>query len=246
MHKYSLLLAILVWFCIWGALKWVNPPIPGSVMTLFMSIATVSILVFIMADENRYNSFLAPILKLLTEDQLFVPRVFLLTLFPLFMGWVTYERIRPRFDPPYEGRTIHPEAPSTFRFQGKSFDVLNTTNPLRDPAELTNFKDNLREGKSIYFLNCAFCHGDLLDGNGHFSAAFNPLPANFRDIGTISQLEETYVFWRTATGGPGLPMGATPWNSSMPVWQDFLSEKEIWQVVLYIYDASGSTPRTWE
>ena len=71
----------------------------------------------------------------------------------------------------------------------------------------------------------------------------NPLPANFRDSGTIAQLEETYVFWRIATGGPGLPDGATPWNSSMPVWQDFLTEEEIWQVVAYIYDASGYTPR---
>ena len=31
----------------------------------------------------------------------------------------------------------------------------------------------------------------------------------------------------------------------MPVWQDFMSEQEIWQVISYIYAASGSTPRTW-
>ena len=81
---------------------------------------------------------------------------------------------------------------------------------------------------------------------GHFAEAVNPLPANFRDSGTISQLQETYVYWRIATGGPGLPQGATPWNSSMPVWQDFLSDEEIWQVIAYIYHASGSTPRVSE
>ena len=59
-------------------------------------------------------------------------------------------------------------------------------------------------------------------------------------------LEEGYLYWRIATGGPGLPDGATPWNSAMPVWQDFFSEEEIWQVIAYIYAASGSTPRTWE
>jgi hypothetical protein len=32
----------------------------------------------------------------------------------------------------------------------------------------------------------------------------------------------------------------------MPVWKDILTEKEIWQVILYIYEGSGSTPRTWE
>jgi len=91
-----------------------------------------------------------------------------------------------------------------------------------------------------------FCHGDYLDGAGHFAEAFNPLPANFRDSGTLSMLEEAYVFWRVADGGPGLPDGATPWNSAMPAWEDFLTEEEIWQVVLYIYEGSGSTPRTWE
>jgi hypothetical protein len=30
------------------------------------------------------------------------------------------------------------------------------------------------------------------------------------------------------------------------VWQNFLSEEEIWKAILYIYAGSGSTPRTWE
>ncbi len=104
-------------------------------------------------------------------------------------------------------------------------------------------EENLAAGRQLYYRNCMYCHGDTLNGKGHFAEALNPLPANFQDSGTISQLEEGYVYWRIATGGPGLPQGATPWNSSMPVWQDFLSEDEIWQVVAYIYDASGSTPR---
>jgi mono/diheme cytochrome c family protein len=32
----------------------------------------------------------------------------------------------------------------------------------------------------------------------------------------------------------------------MPAWQDFLTEDEIWQVILFIYAGSGSTPRTWD
>ena len=104
-------------------------------------------------------------------------------------------------------------------------------------------EENLAAGRRIYFRNCMYCHGDYLDGQGHFAETVNPLPANFRDGGTISQLQETYVYWRIATGGPGLPQGATPWNSSMPVWQDFLTEEEIWQVIAFIYAASGSTPR---
>jgi mono/diheme cytochrome c family protein len=198
-----------------------------------------------MADEARFHAFYAPLLALLTEKKLLVPRMIAFVALPLLVGWGTWERVRPTFEPPFEGRTIHPEPPSTFKFQGRDFDVLKTKNPLREPAEAARFQDNIAAGKVLYFQNCMFCHGDRLDGTGHFAAAFNPLPANFRDSGTLSMLEEAYVFWRIASGGPGLPAGATPWNSAMPAWQDFLTEEEIWQVTLYIYDASGSTPRTW-
>ena len=246
MNRLTLPLVAIVWLAVWGALRLVQPPIPGSVMTLYMSIASLAIAVYVMADEGRFRSFSSPILALLTEDRLLIPRLVVLGCAPLLFGWATYERLRPRFDPPFEGRTIHPEPPSTFKFQGHDFDVLKTKNPLREGEEVAHLQENLAEGRRIYFQNCMFCHGDHLSGDGHFAEAFNPLPANFRDSGTLSQLEESYVFWRVATGGPGLPEGATPWNSAMPVWKDILTEKEIWQVILYIYEASGSTPRTWE
>jgi hypothetical protein len=58
-------------------------------------------------------------------------------------------------------------------------------------------------------------------------------------------LTESFLFWRIAKGGPGLPGESTPWDSAMPVWENFLSEKEIWQVILYLYDATPWEPRTW-
>ena len=236
-------LAILTWLAVWGALTFgVQPPIPISVMGLYMSIATVSILVYLIAVPDRFTAFLAPIVSLLRESRLAVPRMIVLLALPLLLGWVTYTGVRPQFDPPFESRTIHPEPPAKFKLHGDDFDVLRATRP----PEMEVNEENLAAGRRLYYRNCMYCHGDYLDGQGHFADALNPLPANFRDGGTISQLEETYVYWRIATGGPGLPQGATPWNSSMPVWQDFLSEDEIWQVIAYIYDASGSTPRVSE
>jgi hypothetical protein len=32
----------------------------------------------------------------------------------------------------------------------------------------------------------------------------------------------------------------------MPVWENFLSEEDIWKVILYIYAGAGQSPRTWE
>ncbi len=243
MRRLVLPLSVLTWLVIWVALRYgVQPPIPASVLGLYIAIATVSILVYLVADQARFDSILAPLVDLLRERRLLVPRVGVLVAVPLLLGWFTYSGVRPQFDPPFESRTIHPEPPASFKLHGEDFDVLKG----RRPPGMDVNEENLAAGKRLYYRNCMYCHGDHLDGKGHFAEAFNPLPANFRDGGTISQLEETYVYWRVATGGPGLPQGATPWNSSMPVWQDFLSDEEIWQVVAYIYDASGSTPRVSE
>lgn len=243
MRRLVLPLSVLTWLALWAALRFgVSPPIPGQVMGLYMAIATAAILVFLLADPARFDAFLAPLVALLRERRLVAPRIGVLLAVPALLGWYTYNGLRPRFDPPFEARTIHPEPPATFKLHGADFDVLKG----HRPAGMEVDPENLAAGRRTYYRNCMYCHGDHLDGKGHFADAFNPLPANFRDSGTISQLEETYVFWRVATGGPGLPEGATPWNSSMPVWQDLLSEEEIWQVVAFIYDASGSTPRASE
>ena len=243
MGRFTLLFSIIVWLAVWGALKLVDPPIPSSVMSLFMVITTVSMLVFITADNARFEAFLAPLIRLLKEDRLATPRLVLLIVLPLLMGYLTYERVRPRFDAPFEGRSVHPEPPTSFDLHGEVFNVLEDQRP---PEMVANKEATVEAGRRIYYRNCMFCHGDYLGGDGHFASAFIPIPANFRDSGTISQLEEPYVFWRIATGGPGLPSGATPWNSSMPVWQDMLTKEEIWQVLAFIYDGSGSTPRAKE
>src|SRR6266849_2511235 len=77
----------------------------------------------------------------------------------------------------------------------------------------------------------------------------NPLrkdQANFQDPGTIAMLQEAYLFWRITEGGPGLPKESTPWNSVMPAWEDRLTEEQIWEVIMYLYDATVQQPRRWE
>jgi mono/diheme cytochrome c family protein len=65
-------------------------------------------------------------------------------------------------------------------------------------------------------------------------------------VGTIAQLTESFVFWRIAKGGVGLPREGAPWNSAMPAWEDYLTEEEIWAVILFLYEQTGRHPRTWE
>jgi mono/diheme cytochrome c family protein len=165
-------------------------------------------------------------------------------LLPLSAGWLVYAWGGGSPQLPAELRTIHPAPPGQITVRGKSFNIIGLENPLRkEPDKLGQYAD---EGKVIYFQNCFPCHGDNLDGTGHFAHGFIPSPANFVDGGTIAQLQESYVFWRIAKGGPGLPPESHPWNSAMPIWENFLSEEEIWKVILYIYAGAEQSPRTWE
>jgi len=43
-----------------------------------------------------------------------------------------------------------------------------------------------------------------------------------------------------------LPTEGTPWNSAMPVWHEMLDEKQIWQVITFLFDYVGQVPRIWD
>jgi mono/diheme cytochrome c family protein len=162
---------------------------------------------------------------------------------PALVGFLTWGQVRATVSAPPNLRSIHPAPPSEITFRGKRITLAGLENPLRKEGDLAA---HIAKGKAVYYQNCMPCHGDYLDGQGHFASGFNPLPLNFQDVGTIAQLTESFVFWRVAKGGPGLPREATPWNSAMPAWEDFLTEEEIWAVVLFLYEQTGHRPRTWE
>lgn len=249
MQRWLLYIAIGVWLAILAVVKLgVHPPMPASVQMIYMTIATIGIILFIAANEARFRSFLAPLKAVFEGRAPKIVQALVLAGIPLLAGWGAWLRTAPSWDAPFEPRVVHPEPPSSFSLHGQRIETAKLKNPLRaahekNPAELEKLT---QEGKTIYYQNCFFCHGDALAGDGHFANAFSPIPANFRDVGTISMLQESFVFWRVSTGGPGLPKGATPWLSAMPVWQNFLTEDEMWKAILYIYTGSGSTPRTWD
>ena len=83
----------------------------------------------------------------------------------------------------------------------------------------------------------------LLQGRGMYALGFDPIPANFADPTTIAQLQETYLFWRIAKGAPGLPDASTPWSSAMPAWENFLTQEEIWDVIIFLYEYTDQEPR---
>lgn len=246
MIRHTLAISIALWLAILGGLKFlVHPPMPASVLMIYMVLSSLGILVFVAANEARFQAFLAPLRAVFEGRASKAVQALMLAGIPLLLAWGAWLRTAPTWDAPYEPRVVHPEPPSSFALHGKRIETAGLKNPLRvrDAKQLEKYT---AEGKTLYYRNCFYCHGDALAGDGHFANAFSPIPANFRDVGTIAMLQESYVFWRVATGGPGLPKGATPWSSAMPVWQHLLTEEEIWKTILYIYAGSGATPRTWE
>jgi mono/diheme cytochrome c family protein len=218
--------------------------VPKSVVFQYMATMLVGVLIYVSANEERWSKFQEPIHAALVAPQLKWVRGALLVLVPALVGWVAYGQVRSTVAAPPNLRSIHPAPPTAITFRGAQITLTGLENPLR--AFPDSFAEFVAMGKRTYYQNCLPCHGDHLDGQGHFAPGFNPLPANFQDNGTIAQLTESFVFWRIAKGGPGLPREGTPWNSAMPKWEDFLTEREIWSVVLFLYEQTGWKPRTWE
>ncbi len=223
-------------------------PIPSSLMTMYMFFVAIGVFMVFTFTEESAKEMVAPIKALVEDPSKRLLRNLVFALVPLAAGYFAYSQALPRLDAPIELRSIHPAPPSSVKIYGKRFDLLSLENPYREleKEEPDAFAELVAEGAEVYIRNCQFCHGDKLDGNGPYAPGLNPVPLNFQDVGTIAQLQESYLFWRIATGGPGLPKEGAPWLSSMPVWQDMLNEEEIWKVILFLYDYTGHRPRSFE
>ena len=235
---------ILVAVCYIGLAYGIRPPLPGSILYLYMALIIIGILSQIGVEDEKLREFARPIVELLADKDKARSRLVVFTLLPLTVAFVVYSSTSVSSNPPAELRTVHPAPPATIQFRGRDLDLAELENPLRHDVE--DFDRHVEVGRAIYYQNCHFCHGDDLDGDGMFAHAFNPPPADFRDIGTIAMLQESFVFWRVSKGGPGLPAISAPWSSAMPAWEELLTEEEIWQVIIFIYEATGQVPRTWE
>jgi len=224
----------------------VRPPLPGSLVVMYTTMGVCGAVLYLSVSEAAFRGLVEGFQGLYRHPRLKRHRPLILALGPLGAGAVALAKSFPELTPPLELRIVHPEPPTEIAVKGKAFDMVGGTNPLRkvkaqDPAR---FAKLVEEGKAVYYRNCFYCHGDNLDGKGHFAAGLNPLPANFQDIGTIAMLQESFVYWRVAKGGPGLPKSGHPWSSAMPVWEDMLTEDELWKAVLFIYEGTGREPRT--
>lgn len=262
--------AILIWLAAFFILGYIIvPPIPVSLLYTFMGLITIVLFLLVSATEQSWEEFKSPVVKTLSGETPAYRRVRTATFvtLPLVFGFGAYDFLAPKFEEPIELRTVHPAPPQSVTVHNQNFTLQTAQNPFRvddegkylevgheakyfgqNPFDPTapKFMQYVREGGAIFFQNCHFCHGDNLEGRGMFAFAFNPIPANFSDSGTIAQVQETFVFWRVAKGGPGLPREGFPWASAMPPWEQHLTTDEIWKVIMFEYWHTGFYPRSWD
>jgi len=228
-----------------------EPAAPASIVQLYGGTTLLACILYVTSSEEGREAVWSPFRSIIVEPRKRPLLLLLLAAIPALVAFQTYKAALPSASPPPKVRTVHPPPPSSIDVQGmgddhaSTIDLIGGNSPLRGLEESNPeaFAEKVARGKVVYYENCFYCHGDRLAGDGHYATAVNPPPANFQDKGILPMFTETFFFWRIAKGGPGLPDGGTPWDSSMPVWEDFLSEDDMWAAVLYLYEYTGNRPR---
>ena len=243
--------AIAWWVGIYILLRWgFSAPIPASVVSLYMGIVSIAILAYVSSSEERRDEVSGPLLRLMTEKRYLPLLAAVVVALPALAAANVYVQMSVPIQPPLFSRTVHPASPSEITVHNKPVNLDERENPFlplqtSNPAE---FRTHVENGRRLYYKNCVFCHGDNLSGNGMFVErnGLDPIPTNFADPGTIPMLRDSYLFWRVSKGGPGLPDEGGPWDSAMPAWEKFLTDDEMWEVILFLYDFTGQKPRARE
>ena len=241
----------LAWMGIWwvaiylGLAYGIDPPLPTSIIALFMAIVTLALATYLTANSEEMADARRTVVSFLVERRYRVPLAIVALVIPLAVALRVYLDMTQPPQPPLSSRTIHPPPPGSITFGGKTINLATANNPYREleTSDPEAFAQHVANGRRIYFENCFYCHGDNMEGAGMFAHGYDPIPANFNDPTTIAMLQESYLFWRVAKGAPGLPSESTPWLSAMPAWEKFLDEEEIWDVIIFLYEYTGYEPR---
>ncbi len=245
---------LLIWAIAWGVGIYVllrfgfTTPIPASVVSLYMGIVSIAILAYVTSSQERREEVSRPLVRFMTEKRYTALLGATVVAIPALAAANVYVRMNVPLEPPFFPRTIHPGSPLEITVHEKKFDLDAGDNPFRhlETSNPEEFRKHVENGRQVYYRNCVFCHGDDMSGNGMFVHGLDPIPTNFADHQTLPNLRETFLFWRIAKGGPGLPEEGGPWDTAMPAWEKFLKEEEMWEAILFLYEFTAERPRARE
>ena len=243
---------LLLWaFAWWGGIYVLLrfgfiAPIPSSVISIYMGIVSIAILAYVSSSQQRREDVSGPLVRFMTEKRYTLPLAATVIAIPALAAANVYVQMSAPIQPPLFSRTIHPASPTEITVHDKRIDLDKGEDPYwaLEKSNPDEFRKHVENGRQVYYRNCVFCHGDNLAGTGMFIHGLDPIPTNLPE--TIPLLRDTFLFWRISKGGPGLPEEGGPWDTAMPAWEKFLTEDQIWDVILFLYDHTGTRPRARE
>jgi mono/diheme cytochrome c family protein len=213
-----------------------------------MGIVSIAILAYVSSSQERRDEIAGPLVRFMTDKRYTAFLVATIVAIPALAAANVYVQMTAPLEPPFFPRTVHPASPPEITVHDKAINLDAGENPFLalERSNPDEFRTHVENGRRVYYRNCVFCHGDDLSGNGMFAHGLDPIPTNFADGSTIANLRDTFLFWRISKGGPGLPDEGGPWDTAMPAWEQFLTEDEMWEAVLFLYDFTGQKPRARE
>ena len=120
--------------------------------------------------------------------------------------------------PMHEQRT---ERHRAFIQGGVPVEYLNQSSPYPKAGGV------IRDGSKVYAEHCVACHGPRGMGDGNAGKDLAPSPALLSYLEREPKTADGYLLWTITEGGQAF-------GSEMPALKDLLSEREIWQVVIYM------------
>lgn len=219
----SFFIAVIVWIAVWLIISYaIQPPIPLFVRKIYMVFVAAAILFYLSVQEERFLRFKTE-LKRLRLGALGIP--------PFIIGYTILLNLAPSYTPPATVSVVHSSPPAEY---------VGIRNPQTtvDPSTLAGDDPNIKYGEVLYQNNCSPCHGKDADGRGPDAEGFQPKPADFTDMGTIAQLQQSYLLWRITEGG-----WEEPFFSAMPRWGLDMDEDEMWKIIIYEFKHARVSPR---
>jgi mono/diheme cytochrome c family protein len=118
---------------------------------------------------------------------------------------------------PYEAPVLSPPA-SAIPVSGK--EIVSWQTELRNPVAPT--EASLYQGKALFDVNCAMCHGQTSEARGPVGKKLTPPPPGL-DHELVQSRGDAHIF-KAITLGFG----------RMPPFQDKLTQEERWNLVNYL------------
>ncbi len=249
----AVMVLVLAWLVIKFGIPYIPPllgvhsaPAPASVVFEYLMIVFVGMLLYVSADESAGATFKEPIHALLVRPEQRKPARRAAGADP---GAGRLDHVRSRAPVRIRAAFAALDPPGAARiqitFHGKTMTLAGLTNPLRS-NDAAAMQQHYEDGKKIYYHNCLPCHGDASRRHGSLRARLQPHPgelpgqrhhrAAHRELRVLAhrQGRRRPAARRHTLEFRDARMGRLP------------EENEIWSVIIFLYQQTGWSPRTWE